>query len=156
MSTKKTNEHGVDLDKLYEMIDGLQAKNAALEMDNQDLLESLERMERAVVQMEDRYNDERKQRVEIQREKVSLEDKARYLSDRLSEAQGQRVAERNTRHGSIPKFVVVAAVALVVLLASFMLQKLSAIGPAVGYTIQCAMSMVIAWCYAIIWDRSRK
>lgn len=156
MSTKKTNEHSVDIDKLYEMNDELQAKNAALELDNQDLRESLERMERAVVHMEDRYNDERKQRVEIQREKVALEDRTRYLSDRLSKGQEQRVAERNTRHGSIPKFVIVAAIALVVLLASFMLQKLSEIGPSVGYTIQCAMSMVIAWCYAIIWDRSRK
>ena len=78
------------------------------------------------------------------------------LCTQLEAAQGLRTVEKSKRHGSVPKFVIVAAVALVILMTSFALQKLSAIGPSVGYGIQCGAAMVIAWCYAIIWDRSRK
>ena len=84
------------------------------------------------------------------------------LQEELNKRQGQLNYEREQRdrgqkkrHGSIPKFVIVSAVALMVLMASFMLQKLCIIGPSVGYGIQCSMSMVIAWSYAIIWDRAR-
>lgn len=105
---------------------------------------------------EERCKKEHDMRREVQSINEELKSRVQYLATRLEAAQGIRAVEKSKRHGSIPKFVIVAAIALVVMMASFMLQKLCAIGPSVGYGIQCGMSMVIAWCYAIIWDRSRK
>lgn len=151
MSAKKTSGTNQRAE-----IESLQAKNAALELEIGDLEKQAEMFRKEFIRMEDRYNEERKQRVEAQRVKVDLEEEVLNLSIRLQVAEEMRAVEKRKRHGSIPKFVIVAAIALVVLMASFMLQKLCAIGPSVGYGIQCGMAMVIAWCYAIIWDRSRK
>lgn len=150
MSAKKNETN------LKAEVEALQAKNVALELEIGDLEKQTEMFQKEFIRMEDRYNEERKQRVEAQRVKVGLEEEVLHRSIQLQVAEEMRAAEKRKRHGSIPKFVIVAAIALVVLMASFMLQKLCAIGPSVGYGIQCGMAMVIAWCYAIIWDRSRK
>jgi hypothetical protein len=145
MSTKKTNnaDTAVKLGPLD------------LERENDELLKQMELLTQQVIKAEDRYIEEREKRREVQSINAGLKDKVQYLSTQLEAAQGIRAVEKSKRHGSIPKFVIVAAIALVVLMASFLLQKLSAIGPSVGYGIQCTMSMVISWCYAIIYDRSR-
>ena len=151
MSAKKTSGTNQRAE-----IESLQAKNVALELEIGDLEKQAEMFRKEFIRMEDRYNEERKRRVEAQRVKVDLEEEVLHRSIQLQVSEELRAVEKRKRHGSIPKFVIVAAVALVVLMASFMLQKLCAIGPSVGYGIQCGMAMVIAWCYAIIWDRSRK
>ena len=151
MSAKKTSGTNPRAE-----IEALQAKNVALELEIGDLEKQTEMFRKEFIRMEDLYNKERKQRVDAQRAKVDLEEEVLHRSIQLQVAEEMRAAEKRKRHRSIPKFVIVAAIALVVLMASFMLQKLCAIGPSVGYGIQCGMAMVIAWCYAIIWDRSRK
>lgn len=154
MANKKTN--GVDLNHLMEMVDELQAKNAALELDNGDLQKQIELMMAENLRVEDLYTEERKARREASHAKFLLEGEVKTLATQLTAAKELRALETRKRHFSIPKFVIVSAVALVVLMASFTLQKLCIIGPSVGFGIQCSMAMVIAWCYAIIWDRSRK
>lgn len=158
MSAKKNElgHAGVDIDHLMDMNDALQAKNAGLELENGDLQKQIELLVAENVRVEDLYAEERKVRRDASHAKFLLEGEVKKLATQLQAAKELRAVERSNRHGSIPKFVIVAAIALVVMMASFMLQKLCAIGPSVGYGIQCGMSMVIAWCYAIIWDRSRK
>ena len=156
MSAKKTNEGELSTACLYEEIEALQAKNAALDMDNQDLRVQCDLFKDQVIRAEEQYQKERDHRREVQRENEELKDRVFRLSAQLEATKSMRDAEQRKRHGSIPKFVIVAAVALLVLMASFSLQKLSLIGPAVGFGIQCGSAMVIAWCYAIIFDRSRK
>ena len=109
-----------------------------------------------IAKTEDHYNEEHKMRVEAKKAAIELEEKVIHLTAQLEASKELRKVEQSKRNGSIPKFVIVAAIALVVLMGSFLLQKLSAIGPSVGYGIQCGMAMVIAWCYAIIFDRSKK
>ena len=142
--------------KKSEMIDALQAKNAELELEVGDLQEQMKRFISENVKLDDRYNEERERRREVQRANEMQKDRIQYLLNQLDAAKTWRAVEQSKRHGSIPKFVIVASVALVVLMASFTLQKLCIIGPSAGYGIQCSMAMVIAWCYAIIFDRSRK
>ena len=127
-----------------------------LKWEIEDLIRQNSLMIHQYVDMENRYNDERQARRDASHAKRMLEEEVKKLTTQVQAAKELRAVEKRKRHGSIPKFVIVAAVALVVLMASFMLQKLCAIGPSVGYGIQCGMAMVIAWCYAIIWDRSRK
>ena len=156
MSVKKTNEGTISTACLYEEIDALQAKNAALELDNGDLQEQSNRFMKQAVEALEKCDKEHEYRREVQRENEELKDRVNRLSAQLEASKALRDSERRKRHGSIPKFVIVAAVALVVMMVSFTLQKLCAIGPSVGFGIQCGASMVISWCYAIIFDRSRK
>ena len=142
--------------KKSEMIEALQAKNAELELEVGDLHEQMKRFISENVKLDDRYNEERERRREAQRLSADLEEELQYLSTQLQVANELIAVEKSKRHGSVPKFVIVAAIALVALMASFTLQKLCIIGPSVSFGIQCSMAMVIAWCYAIIWDRSRK
>ena len=127
-----------------------------LERENDELLKQMELLTQQVIMAEDRYAEERNRRREEQSLNADLKDRVLYLCTQLEASRELRNVEKSKRHGSIPKFVIVSAVALAVLMASFTLQKLCIIGPSVGFGIQCSMAMVIAWCYAIIWDRSRK
>ena len=136
-------------------VEELKASNAALIDENEDLKNQNDLLVQENVRMEDRYNEERKQRVEAQKKAVVLQEELNKRQGQLNYEREQKHLGQKKRHGSIPKFVIVSAVALVVLMASFMLQKLCIIGPSVGYGIQCIMAMVIAWSYAIIWDRAR-
>ena len=156
MSAKKTMTNAVDVAELYETIDELKAKNAALYEDCCDLQKQNELLVKESIEAENNYGDERKRRVKAEKVVIDMQNEIKRLAVQIEAAKTMRAVEKRKRHGSIPKFIIVSAISLVVLLASFMLQKLSAIGPSVGYTIQCGMSMIIAWCYAIIWDRSRK
>ena len=127
-----------------------------LKWEIEDLIRQNSLMIHQYVDMENRYNDERQARRDASHAKRMLEEEVKKLTTQVQAAKELRAVEQSKRHASIPKFVIVAALALVVLMASFTLQKLSIIGPSVGFGIQCGMAMVIAWCYAIIWDRSRK
>lgn len=142
--------------KKNEMIEALQAKNAELELENGDLREQVEIYQKEAIRTEDRYLEEHHKWRDAVHGKIAAENALFCLSTQLDAAKTMQAVERKKRHASIPKFVIVAAIALAVLMASFVLQKLSVIGPSVSFGIQCSMAMVIAWCYAIIWDRSRK
>ena len=155
MSAKKTT-----ISELQEELDRLTQDNMELSKENIELHEEFKRLVSSNVQMEDRYNAEHKARMrerdEASKKQAVLEERINYLTTSVEACREQRAVEKSKRHGSIPKFVIVAAVSMVVMMTAFMLQKLSAIGPSVGFGIQTGTAMVIAWCYAIIWDRSRK
>jgi FtsZ-binding cell division protein ZapB len=153
---EKVKKNEVKIADLHKEIEELKAKNKALHDDCLDLQKQNDLLVKKSIDSEDRYNEERKLRVDARNAEIAMEERATHLATKIQAEKEKRVLEQAKRHASITKFVIVAAVALVVLLASFMLQKITAIGPSVGYTIQCGMSMIIAWCYALIWDRSRK
>ncbi len=67
----------------------------------------------------------------------------------------ERAAEEKRRR-SLVKFVIVALSALVLLAVPCTLQKLCIIGPQLSYGIECGLFMVVSWCYALIWERTRK
>lgn len=147
MSVKKTKET---------IIDELKAKNAELDKDNQDLRIQCELFMDQVIAADKRRIEEYEFRRDIQRENEELKIRLRCKSVQLDAANSLRASRKQKRMASVPKFVIIAAAALVAFIVTMELQKLSIIGPAVGFGIQCGAAMVIAWCYAIIWDRSRK
>ena len=157
MSAKKKNDlEGLDLDQVVSENLSLLEENTYLSTEVEELKAQALLFKDQAIASEDKYSKERDHRRAVQRENEELKDRVFRLSAQLEAAKSMRDAEQRKRHGSIPKFIIVAAVALLVLMTSFSLQKLSLIGPAVGYGIQCGAAMVIAWCYAIIFDRSRK
>lgn len=145
-----------ELKELQDMVDALQAKNAELELENGDLREQVEIYQKEAIRADDRYSDEHKKWKEAIHGKIAAENARFIMSTRLEAAKAMQAAERKKRHASIPKFVIASAVALVLFIAAMELQKLNIIWPTLGFGVQCLMAMVIAWCYAIIWDRSRK
>lgn len=157
MSAKKKNKlEGLDLDQVVNENLNLLEENSYLRTEAEEFRAQAVLFKDQAIASEDKYSKERDYRREVQRENEELKDRVLRLSSQLEADKALRDVEQRKRHGSIPKFVIVAAVALLVLMTSFSLQKLSLIGPAVGFGIQCGSAMVIAWCYAIIWDRSRK
>lgn len=77
----------------------------------------------------------------------------RKKSGRQQEAQ--RAARQKRQHSCV-RLVVIALLSLVLLVVPCTLQKLCIIGPQLAYALQCSLLMVISWCYALIWDRTRK
>ena len=73
---------------------------------------------------------------------------------RLAKAAQEKQAQAQRR--SLTKFVIIALSSLVLLAVPCTLQKLSIIGPQLSYGIECGLMMVVSWCYALIWDRTRK
>ena len=145
MSAKKT-----------EMIDALQAKNAELELENGDLREQVDIYQKEAIRADDRYSAEHKKWKDAIYEKFAAENDRFIMATQLEAEKALNATQRKKRHASIPKFVIASAVALVLFIAAMELQKLNIIWPSLGFGVQCLMAMVIAWCYAIIWDRSRK
>lgn len=156
MSDKKTNEGAVAIADLHEMIDALKAKNEALYKDFCDLQKQNELLVAESADVENRYNEERKQRVEARNAAIELEKRANCFASKLRLADDQRAYEQGKRLASIPKLVIAGAVALVLLIVPYTLQQMTVIGPQLAFTIEAVLLMVIAWCYALIWDRSRK
>ena len=156
MAKKKNDLEGLELDQVVSENLDLMEENLRLSTEVDDICKQNQLLVEQITKMEDRYNEEHKMRVEAKKAAIELEEKVVRLTAQLEASKELRKVEQGKRHGSIPKFVIVAAVALVVLMASFALQKVCAIGPSVGFGIQCGASMVISWCYAIIFDRSRK
>lgn len=156
----KKNEVAISIDAVYEQVDELQAENAKLELELGDLREDLKRLISANAQLEDRFSAEHKKRM-LERNKAqkSIDDlmvNNERINTQIEAAKELRSLERSKRLASIPKFVIVSAVALALLIVPSELQRLSIIGPQLGYAIESGLMMVIAWCYAIIFDRSRK
>ena len=141
--------------KKSEMIEALQAKNAGLELDIGDLEKQVEVFQKEVIRMEDRYDEERKNRVRAEKVSIELEEQVNRLTAQVEAAKWLRTVEKRKRHASIPKFVVTSAVALIALMIPYSLLKLGCIDPQTGFGVECVLMMVIAFCYGIIWDRSR-
>lgn len=121
----------------------------------EDFQKQMELLVKENVRLEDLYNAERKKRVRAEKLLNGLEEQHTYLKAQLETAKELKAVEKRKRHENIPKFVIVAASALLMMVIPYSLQQMAVIGPQTAYTIQCVLMMVIAWCYATIWDRSR-
>ena len=121
----------------------------------EDVQKQMELLVKENVRLDDQCAKEREKRVRAEKLLTGLEEQHSYLKAQLAAAKELRAVEKRKRHDTIPKFVIVAAVALVSLVIPYSLQHMAVIGPQTAYTIECVLMMVIAWCYAIIWDRSR-
>ena len=157
---KKTFEGLENIADLYEKIDALQAENSALVLENGDLRKDNERLMKEFIGMEDRYGEEHKKRMH---ERAKADDtnkwlckKIAYLSVQLEASKELRATEKSKRQASVLKFVIASAVAFALLLVPCLLQRWDILDPQISYAIECALMMVIAWCYALIWDRTKK
>ncbi len=159
MSAKKTND-AVAIADLHEKIDALQAENAALVLENGNLRDETDRHIRECIRFEDRYAEEHQKRMRERGDfaliNARLIDRVNRLDTQLKAAKELRTVEKSKRNGSVPKLLIASAVALLLIAVPCTLQKLSIIGPQLSYAIECGLMMVIAWCYALIWDRSKK
>ena len=151
MCAKKTNKT-----ETVKEVDPKDLLIADLNWEIEDLQKQCELFREQVLSAEHKYDKERLYRREVQRDNEDLKARLRCIAVQLEAAKALRETRRQKRLASIPKFVIIAAAALVALIVAMELQKLNIIWPTLGFGIQCLMAMVIAWCYAIIWDRSRK
>lgn len=158
---KKTKKEDASLcvDELVKEIDLMKQEKAELLAEIEGLRDHNERLMKDYISLEDRFNKEHKERM-MERSNAGklhtyLGKRIVYFSTQLETEQARRKVEMTKRRNSIPKFVIVSAVAMVLLTVPFTLQSLAVIGPQLGFGIEAALMMVISFCYAIIWDRSR-
>lgn len=156
----KKNEGAVAVADLHEQLDALWADNAELMNENNALRKENDRLTKDFIRMEDRYGEEHQKRMRERNDasliNTYLGKRVKYLDTQLKAAKELRAAEKTKRQASVIKFIIASAVALGLLAVPCTLQKLSIIGPQLSYAIECCLMMVIAWCYALIWDRSKK
>lgn len=146
---KKTTKPDVEIDKVLE-------ENAFLRKENDDLLTQVDLFKDQVIAADKKYFKERDERRDLMSENEALKLKVIRLTAKICAQNEKKDYERKKRLASIPKFVIISAVALLAIIVEMELQKLNVIWPSLGFGIQCVLAMVIAWCYAIVWDRSRK
>lgn len=138
----------------------LHAVNAELVEENASLRDQLQTFSEMAAKAEDKFHNEHSKRIEegniAAGVQLSLHRKLEAVSSRLEKERISAEQREKRRFASIPKFVLAAAAAFVLLLVPNGLQKLSVIGPQLSFVIQALLMMVMSFCYAIIWDRSRK
>lgn len=156
----KKNESVMAVADLHEQFDALWADNAELMNENNALRKENDRLMKDFIRMEDRYGEEHQKRMRERNDAYKvieeLRTKVKIYATWLEDAQGIRAGEKSKRQASVIKFVIVSAIAVVLLLVPCALQRWGIIGPQLSYAIECSLMMVIAWCYALIWDRSKK
>jgi len=145
---------------LHEKITALEAECSALALDNGDLRKENERLMKDCIRFEDRFGEEHQKRMR-ERGKADktiseLTCDNECLRAKLDAEKELRALYQLKRQASVSKLVIVSAVAVVLLTVPCALQKLSIIGPQLSYAIECGLFMVTSWCYALIWDRSKK
>ena len=138
------------------MSDKKMPKKDDLMVELEDLQKQNDLLVRQYTDSVDSYNEEVKAKRELLHTKFILEGEVFRLSAELAASKELRKVERRKRLAAVPKFVIAGAVALVALVVPYTLQQMSVIGPQFGFAIEAVLLMVIAWCYALIWDRSRK
>ena len=82
-----------------------------------------------------------------------------HLTILKRKAEQRREAEAKQtqkKKRSLTQFVIIALCAIVLLIVPCTLQKLCIIGPQLSYGIECGLLMVACWCYALLWERTRK
>lgn len=156
----KKNESAVAVADLHEKIDSLEAECAEIGKENEYLRREVERLMKDCIRFEDRYGEEHQKRMR-ERGKADktigeLTCDNDLLRAKLNTEREIRALHQRKRQASVSKLVIASAVAVVLLLVPCALQRWGIIGPQLGYAIECSLMMVIAWCYALIWDRSKK
>ena len=140
-------------DELHKQLEELMA-------DNMDLQKQYDLLMSQHIGLEDRFNLEKTRwkqtNTKLLAENEALNNHIKVLE--LSEEKGRKAMaqDRIRRIAAVPKLVIVAAAALALCVVPWVLQKLCVIGPQLAYTLQCGLMMVISWCYALIFDRTKK
>lgn len=126
----------------------------------QDLQKQLVLSHEQYISMKDRYDSEkyqwRKYRREAMTENDNLRDQILHLHQALEKCKIAEAQEHKKKVATVPKLVFIAFGALVGAAIPYALQAAGVIGPQLSYGIQCGLMMAISWCYALIWDRTRK
>lgn len=128
--------------------------------DNEDMKKQLKLSHEQYISMKDRYDSDkeqwRKYRRDAMTENDNLRDQILHLHQALEKCNIAAAMEHKKKVATVPKLVFVAFGALVGVAIPYALQAAGVIGPQLSYGIQCGLMMAISWCYALIWDRTRK
>lgn len=128
--------------------------------DNEELAHQNDLLMKQYIGLEDRFNQEkakwRQYKADVLGENEEIRTHALRQERQIEKLRAAGEQERNHRVATVPMLVVISAAAMALVMVSCMLQKLCVIGPQLSYGIECGLMMVVSWCYALIWDRTRK
>lgn len=157
---EKTKKNEVDIDALLEQIERLNAENAKLELENGDLRAAMKHSDSIALDYERRLSVEHKKRMHERNESVkTIEDLTcdnECLRAQVDAVKELRALEQSNRHRSIPKFVLASLIAMGLIAVPYTLAMTGDIDLRLAFGIEAPLMMAISWCYALIWDRSRK
>ena len=128
--------------------------------ENDHLLEECRDLLRRCSKLDDRFNEEHRKRIEerktMQEACDSLSQDVEHWRTKARTAAELRNVEKLRKANSAPRLVIISFISLIFCCIPYLLQKACVIGPQLAYGIQTGLMMAIAWCYALIWDRTRK
>ena len=150
----------LEIEAFNEAMERVEMTKEELYAENIDLQKQIELHRQQLIKLEDRYNSEKDQwrqyRRDMLAENDTLRDQVLLLNHAVEKEKITGAKERSHRVATVPRLVVIAAVALALCAIPFALQKLCIIGPQLAFSIDAGLLMAISWCYALIWDRTRK
>ena len=130
-----------------------------IDPEKQEMQNQIDILIQKAIKADDQYRDERRSherdRKIFDAARLELHQTIEALHTDLAKANERERKATQRRHGSIPRLVLISLVSLVTLAIPYFLQNLSVIGPQLSFTIQCGLFMAIAWCMALIWERSK-
>ena len=131
-----------------------------LEAQVADLQEEAKRMISLHIEMEDRYGKEYRARMHERNafDGKIAEAKAHtdFLLTQLQVEKNLRKCDQERRRRSLPKFVLISLMAMGLILIPYGLLQGGIICERLAFLIEAPLMMVVSWCYAMIWDRTRK
>lgn len=155
-----SNIEKLDAEAFNEAMEREEMTKEDLYADNVDLQKQVELHRQQLIRLEDRYNSEkdqwRKYRLDMITQNDMLRENIMHLETRLEKQMAAGEKAKSHRVATVPRLVVIAAAALALCAVPFALQKLCIIGPQLAFSIDAGLLMAISWCYALIWDRTRK
>lgn len=126
----------------------------------QDMERQLDRLIQQNLSLDNKLATEHKLRM---RERNAAEGTELYLRRKLQNTeeklQKERVAKEQKhmkRMAAIPVLAVTSLLALALLAVPATLQQFGIIGPQLSHAMQSGLFMIIAWCMALVWDRTGK
>lgn len=148
-------------------LEQLQHENMMLREDNEDLHKQVELFVSQLAEADDRICDWRSKHEDLRKKhnaycadaKRSADSMLLRIQELEAAAEKRKVAkhqERAARVATASKLVVIAASLLIPTVAVNLIQKFGLIDAQIGFALQAICMMGISWCYALIWDRTRK
>lgn len=141
-------------------LEQLQHENMLLREDNEDLRKQTELFVSQLAEADDRLAAQREKFNDYRADASQAADAMmRRIKELEAAAEKRKVAkhqERAARVASASKLVVIAASLLIPTAAANLLQRFGIVDPQIGFALQASCMMGISWCYALIWDRTRK
>ena len=155
-----SNIEKLEAEAFNETMERVKMTKEDLYADNVDLQKQVELHRQQLIKLEDRFNSEKAQwrqyRHDLMAENDTLRDSVLHLTQSLEKEKLASVKEHSRRVATVPRLVVIATATLALCAVPFALQKLCIIGPQLAFSIDAGLLMAISWCYALIWDRTRK